>query len=222
MPPSLSSPQWLNEDTLVWRVNAELPAQQISIARAFVRHALLEPGVKDAYCAFDQICVQVRLDITPAQIDRLSNWGPPAATETTSKIVRVPVCYDTRLALDLDAIAQHHGITAADVIRRHCAMQPTVNAIGFAPGFGYLGPVDPIFDLPRRSSPRKQVPAGSVAIAAGQTVIYPKASPAGWHIIGRSPVQLMQYNDDPTPLWELGDQIEFYPISYQEWLACSS
>ena len=91
---------------------------------------------------------------------------------------------------DLAEVAQACGLGVAEVIALHSAVEYRVGAIGFAPGFAYLGELDSRLQLPRRATPRTRVPAGSLAIAERQTAVYPQASPGGWHLLGRCPLSL--------------------------------
>ena len=142
--------------------------------------------------------------------------APPV--HTRSQIVRLPVYYDVSVGPDLERIAKHHQCEVAQVIDRHCMNLYHIYAIGFAPGFAYLGHVDDSIAMPRLDHPRAQVPAGSVAIADHQTAVYPKASPGGWNIIGRCPSPLFQPEQAHSLPFSVGDRIQFMPISQQEFL----
>ena len=87
-----------------------------------------------------------------------------------------------------------------------------VYAIGFAPGFAYLGNTDKRIEIPRKQTPRLRVPAGSLAIADRQTAIYPKQSPGGWQIIGRTPISLIDFQRENLTVFEMGAQVSFTPI----------
>jgi KipI family sensor histidine kinase inhibitor len=107
-------------------------------------------------------------------------------------------------------------LSTEEVIKRHQAIEYRVYAIGFAPGFAYLGDLDPALALPRLSSPREQVAAGSLAIAEQQTAIYPAPSPGGWHIIGRCPTRLFDASQTPPMPFGVGDRIRFHPVRRHE------
>jgi KipI family sensor histidine kinase inhibitor len=126
---------------------------------------------------------------------------------------RLPVCYEGDCAPDLADVAQRIGLTPGDVIRRHTARRYTIYMLGFLPGFGFMGDVEPVLDLPRRAEPRTRVPAGSVAIAIGLTAIYPFESPGGWHLLGRSPVLLFDLRRTEPALFAPGDAVTFAPVS---------
>jgi KipI family sensor histidine kinase inhibitor len=131
----------------------------------------------------------------------------------TRAAIEVPVCYGGDLGPDLATVAQQAGISEDDVIALHTGRDYRVFVVGFVPGFAYMGPVDPKLALPRRSNPRTRVPAGSVAIAAGQTGIYPVETPGGWHIIGRAPVRPFDQARSEPSLFRPGDRVRFRTIS---------
>lgn len=110
---------------------------------------------------------------------------------------------------DLDEVARQTGLTTQEVVRIHSGRQYRVYVLGFVPGFAYLGTLDERLSLPRRSSPRKQVPPGSVAIAELQTAIYPSATPGGWHLIGRTDVKLFDPDSETPSLFRVGDKVRF-------------
>jgi inhibitor of KinA len=130
----------------------------------------------------------------------------------TSATITIPVCYDISLGPDLEEVANLHQISTHEVIRIHSAAVYKVYMIGFVPGFAYLGGMDPILATPRRSAPRKAVPAGSVGIAGEQTGIYPLQTPGGWQIIGQTPVKMFDPSRLQPSLLKAGDQAIFKPI----------
>jgi inhibitor of KinA len=92
-----------------------------------------------------------------------------------------------------------------------------VFVVGFVPGFAYMGPAAPELDLPRRATPRTKVPPGSVAIAAGQTGIYPMETPGGWHLIGRTFVRPFDESRAEPVLFRPGDRVRFRSITVEEY-----
>jgi 5-oxoprolinase (ATP-hydrolysing) subunit A len=120
----------------------------------------------------------------------------------------IPVRYD---GIDLDEVARHALLSRQEIIDRHTQREYRVQVIGFLPGFAYLGPVDPALEIPRRSIPRQRVPAGSVAIAAGRTAIYPFSSPGGWNLIGSAPT-FKCFDADEGAVFRLGDRVRFEPV----------
>jgi inhibitor of KinA len=136
-----------------------------------------------------------------------------AGVAPAARTVEIPVCYEPPFAPDLLEVAAHAGLTPPEVVAAHVASPHWVLMIGFAPGHPYLGGLDARLAMPRRSSPRQRVEAGSVAIANAQTSIYPFATPGGWNVIGRTPLALFDPVREPASLLEPGDVVVFVPIS---------
>lgn len=111
--------------------------------------------------------------------------------------------------VDLEAVAAATGLATDEVVARHTAREYSVDLLGFVPGFAYLSELDPALQLPRRPEPRPRVPAGSVAIAAAQTGVYPLDTPGGWHIIGRTETVMFDPARDPPALLRAGDTVRF-------------
>jgi KipI family sensor histidine kinase inhibitor len=122
--------------------------------------------------------------------------------------ITVPVRYD---GADLAEVARESGLTEDEVIERHAAAEYIVAFCGFAPGFGYLTGLDPALRLPRRSVPRTRVPAGSVAIAGEYTAVYPRESPGGWRLLGRTDLPVWDVDRHPPNLLAPGTRIRFAP-----------
>jgi KipI family sensor histidine kinase inhibitor len=137
--------------------------------------------------------------------------------EVAGRRWRLPACYDESIAPDLSEVAARTGLSPSQVIERHSAVSYHVYTLGFQPGFAYLGDVSPELVLPRREIPRSKVPAGSLAIAAKMTAVYPLECPAGWHLIGRSPVPFWEPPPKATALLAPGDKVTFTPVSLREY-----
>ncbi|SET24659.1 5-oxoprolinase subunit PxpB [Thalassotalea agarivorans] len=135
------------------------------------------------------------------------------------KIITLPVYYDAQVAPDLARIAEHAQLSIEQVIALHSQQSYAVYAIGFAPGFAFLGEVDERIAMARLATPRQRVPAGSVAIADRQTAVYPATSPGGWNIIGLCPTLLFDPDNSPHIPFEVGDTVTFNAISKQEFIA---
>jgi inhibitor of KinA len=131
-------------------------------------------------------------------------------------LIEIPVCYDREFALDLDDVARVAGLAADEVIRRHSSAAYRVNCVGFIAGFPFLSGLPSELATPRRAAPRKQVPAGSVAIGGAQTGIYPRNSPGGWNVIGRTPQRLFDVQLEPPTILQAGDRVRFREISREE------
>jgi inhibitor of KinA len=132
----------------------------------------------------------------------------------TGKLHVIPCCYE--MQLDLKRVAEHTGLPPEEVIALHCEREYTVYAIGFAPGFPYLGYLPPkLCGVPRLDSPRLRVEAGSVGLTGKQTGIYPQVRPGGWNLIGRTPLTLVDVKDGYFPL-RVGDRVRFRRIDEAE------
>ncbi|MEV4006063.1 5-oxoprolinase subunit PxpB [Actinomadura sp. NPDC049753] len=122
--------------------------------------------------------------------------------------LEIPVVYDGE---DLDEVASLTGLSREEVVRRHSAGSYTVAYLGFSPGFGYLSGLDPALHVARRASPRKAVPAGSVAMAGPYAAVYPSRSPGGWRLLGHSRLPLWDVSRDPPSLLRPGTRVRFVP-----------
>ena len=128
-------------------------------------------------------------------------------------VLTIPVRYGGDYGPDLAEVADRAGLTPAQVIELHSGTTYRAYMLGFAPGFAYLGTLPEVLRLPRRSTPRQRVPAGSVAIAAAQTAVYPLATPGGWHLIGRTDAIMWDANREPPALVEAGRDVRFEPVT---------
>jgi len=137
----------------------------------------------------------------------------------SGKIVTLPAYYSTESGPDLEALATLAQLSIEEVIKIHSDMEYRVYAIGFAPGFAYLGEVDPRIAAPRLSTPRQKVPKGAVAIADQQTAVYPAVSPGGWNLIGLCPTPMFDPKAEPTMPVQVGDRVKFEPINREQFIA---
>jgi KipI family sensor histidine kinase inhibitor len=134
-----------------------------------------------------------------------SDWPPGASA------LEVPVRYGGADGPDLAAVADLTGLSPAAVVELHASTVYRVLFLGFAPGFGYLGPLPAGLIVARRASPRVRVPAGSIAVAAQYTAIYPVESPGGWHILGRTTTSMWDPGREPPTLLQPGMVVRFVP-----------
>jgi len=153
------------------------------------------------------------------EINQRMQAGAQGRSGKTSRTVRLPVYYGLEAAPDLAELAENANLSVDEVIEIHQAQAYQVFAIGFAPGFAFLGEVDPRIAAPRKSTPRKAVPKGAVAIADRQTAVYPSVSPGGWNLIGLCPTPMFDANTTPCMPVEVGDKVAFYAIDKAEYLA---
>lgn len=142
--------------------------------------------------------------------------GNNPSSPREERVVTIPTCYNSEFGPDLTDVARHCGLSEDEVVRTHTAADYLVYFLGFTPGFPYLGGMPTKLTTPRLGTPRKHVPAGSVAIGGSQTGIYSVDSPGGWRIIGRTPLKLFDVHIDPPTLLHLGDRVRFKDISLAE------
>ena len=192
--------------------SAALLVEVAGLDEVLALHAALEadrpPGVVDLVPAARTVLVVTdpavaSLAAVEAALQRIT---PRPGRREGTEVVELPVVYD---GADLDDVAAHLGVDPAEVVRRHTGTEWTVAFSGFAPGFGYLTAADGDWDLPRRESPRTRVPAGSVALAGGFTGVYPRESPGGWQLVGRTDVAVFDLGREPAALLRPGVRVRF-------------
>ena len=177
-------------------------------------------NIQPAYCSllitFDAAAVDhAEVQETISGLEKSARKLP----EAKPRLVEVPVCYGGEFGPDLEYVAERRGLTAEKVVELHIAQTYHAYFLGFAPGFAYLGDVAKEIAVPRLETPRKEVAAGSVGIAGRQTAIYPFATPGGWRLIGRTPLDIFRKDREPMGLIAIGDQVSFRPITRAEFLA---
>jgi inhibitor of KinA len=199
-------------------VIAYLPDEAAAVRFAGAVRAAAPPWLQDVVPAYASVGVFFDADAirTADAIAWLRKQairrGPPAHEPRRHEI---PVCYD--FDLDLPRVADHTGLTAERIVELHTAADYSVYAIGFVPGFPYLGYLpDELFGVPRLASPRVRVEPGSVGLTGRQTGVYPLARPGGWHLIGRTPLTLVDVADGYFPL-RVGDAVRFHRIDEREY-----
>ena len=198
------------------RIDVAVNQRATAIAAAVRRRAL--PGVRDVVAAFRSVAVYFDPLVADANAvrDLLTQTAGEPSVVTSGRAVAIPVVYGGDSGPDLLGLATARSLHPDDVVAIHAGTAYRVFMLGFLPGFAYLGPVDERIAAPRRSTPRVHVPAGSVGIAGRQTGIYPRESPGGWQIIGRTPVALFDPDRDPPALLAPGDTVHFVPASPAE------
>jgi KipI family sensor histidine kinase inhibitor len=159
----------------------------------------------------DHFAVKQQLRAALSQLDSVD--------AASGELITLPVYYSAESGPDLDVIAQLGNISVDDVIAIHQQQEYRVYAIGFAPGFAYLGEVDERIAAPRLATPRQKVPRGAVAIADRQTAVYPAVSPGGWNLIGLCPTRMFDPDRNPSMPVAVGDRIRFSAISREEFIA---
>ena len=139
-------------------------------------------------------------------------------TTLQGRLIELPAYYSVESGMDLVRIAEQAKLSIEQVISLHQSQEYRVYAIGFAPGFAYLGEVDPRIAMARLTTPRLNVPKGAIAIADRQTAVYPAQSPGGWNIIGLCPIDMFNPEAEPTMPVEVGDRVKFVAINKQQYL----
>lgn len=192
---------------------AQIPGA-IEIAPAYTTVALFYDPVRaiDAGASAEDVVGWIEQRIRKALSDSKENRSDQAG----KSLLEIPVCYETEFAPDLEEVARHAGLDWKEVVDLHCGAEYRVHCVGFTPGFPFLGGLSRKIATPRRDVPRKEIPAGSVAIGGKQAGIYPIKSPGGWNVIGRTPLRLFDPEKDPPSLLRAGDRVRFRAITREE------
>ena len=211
----------LNEVLSVLRglEDAQIPGI-IELAPAYTTVAVFFDPVRVIDAAGEPDCVMEWL--TQKIYEALTHGKRKQVKHAAARWVEIPVCYDPEFALDLDHVADHARMSPKEIVDLHSAAEYRVNCIGFTPGFPYLTGLPGKLTTPRRATPRKEIPTGSVAIGGAQTGIYPQVSPGGWNIIGRTPLRLFDAQKDPPVLLRAGTRVRFRAITREEFDALKS
>ena len=191
-----------------------LISQRVVALAARVR-AARHVGVRDVVPSYHAVTVYfepTRTDLTLLWTALEEEAGLPAATETPSREVIVPIVYGGVDGPDLGEVASFSGCTTDEVVHLHTSVLYRVYMVGFLAGFPYMGTVDSRIAMPRRESPRLSVPAGSVGIAGSQTGIYPMTAPGGWRLIGRAAIGRFDPEMDPPNFCQAGDCVRFRAV----------
>jgi KipI family sensor histidine kinase inhibitor len=166
----------------------------------------VHPAYASILIDFDPLRIR-RTDLRRTAVELFAQTA--ALVRPEPRTIEIPVAYGGEYGPDLEAVAALTGHTPDQVVALHCGAEYLVYFLGFSPGFPYLGGMPESIAAPRLDTPRRQVPAGSVAIGGQQTGVYPMASPGGWRIIGRTPLRLFDPAADPPALLRMGDRVRF-------------
>ena len=232
MPQETSTPQVeaVNENSIMIRFGQAIDKKWPAII-ASARHFLLQkfaliitdtiPSYTTLMVCFDDDHVSAPQFVQQIN-EALVSWAqsPHLENRIPAHNHLIPVFYDTNVAPDLEPLSRQLQLSIAEIIQIHTQATYVVYAIGFAPGFAFLGNVDPRIEAPRLSTPRANVAKGSVGIAGAQTGIYPRSSPGGWNIIGCTPQDIFFPDQPPDKLCLLaiGDTIKFKAISQDHFI----
>ncbi|WP_261883203.1 5-oxoprolinase subunit PxpB [Vibrio pelagius] len=215
----------VNENTCIiyfGEVISEDTAHLIQKAVVRLRHALgvilldIVPSYTSILVCFD-LTKTDRFDIKAKINQALIESSDDISVNNDSLLIEIPVYYGSEVALDLNEVSQLTQRTPQQVIDIHSSKEYRVYAIGFSPGFSYLGSLDPKIIVPRKSKPRLKVPTGSVGLADNQTAIYPSSTPGGWQVIGRTPLTMLDWQSETLTKLNMGDRIRFKPINRDEY-----
>jgi inhibitor of KinA len=189
--------------------------------------ALADARVRDVVAGLGGVALHfvpsIREDapsLAAALVARCLEEGLPDAA-AIGRDVEIPVCYEAEFALDMQELSAALQLPWEEIVERHAGAEYQVLMIGFAPGHAYMGGLDPELSVPRRATPRAVVPAGSVAIANEQTVVYPYAISGGWSVIGRTPLRVFEAGREVPSLFGNGDRVRFRAIGKAEFLRIS-
>jgi inhibitor of KinA len=229
----------LGDSALIVRVSEDFSAPEGTLNAVLAAQHILQAAQLPGVIEFAPAYTTVAMFYDPigavdggAPIDNLFDWFEQriravlssAATDADrtadeDNVVHahdLPVCYDPEFGFDLEHVAKHTGASVEQVVSMHGDAEYRVSCLGFTPGFPFLSGLPAQLATPRRSTPRKEIPAGSVAIGGAQTGIYPLKSPGGWNVIGRTSVRLFDPQKDPPALLRPGDRVRFRAISRSE------
>lgn len=199
------------------RIDRELNAAVLALGRSLESERIA--GVIETVPTFRSLMVHYEPLVLPAaalaaRIDELVR--KLKARNIVGRLWHLPVCYDPRFAIDLEDVARRTALSNQQVVERHSGPIYHVYMLGFLPGQAYMGEVAGELALDRRETPRTKIPAGSVAIAATMSCIFPLETPCGWHVIGRCPIPLWD-QARATALLAPADKVAFVPVSAREY-----
>lgn len=196
----------IEEDNLAW-ISALARECEMAFGAALID---LVPSYTTLLVVFDP------MQLTPLAarerlVERLRQLQPDEAA-LAGEVHELPTWYDTRVGPDLERVAEHAGLSVEQVIDCHASATYRVFALGFAPGFAFMGLLDEKLEVPRLDTPRKRVPVNSVAITGRQTAAYPAATPGGWNLLGRTAATLFDREREGFSLLNVGDRVCFVSV----------
>jgi len=212
------------ENSLIIYLGQEVcPSVSAKVQRAVdLLESALAPVLIDLVPSYSSLLVVYDLFLTDVETIRDQIFslldGLDDVEISDGPLIELPVYYSLESGPDLTVIAGRTGLAVEEIIALHQAQEYRVYAIGFAPGFAYLGQVDERIAMPRLATPRQQVPRGALGIADRQTAIYPAVSPGGWNLIGLCPTLMFDLNAMPSMPVKVGDRIRFTPIDRKTYI----
>lgn len=217
----------LGDSALVIALGSGLDPTALPRVRALAAALGRDPiaGVVDVVPAFATVTVFYEIAHIGSyaqlcsQLEGRAARADAALLSVDTRTVEIPVCYGGDFGPDLSEVAARASLTVAEVIALHSGADYLAHAIGFAPGFAYLGGLPEKIHTSRRNTPRPSVPAGSVGIGGEQTGVYPLATPGGWNLIGRTPLKLFDPASATPALLRAADRVKFRAITVEEFTA---
>lgn len=207
------------------QISPELNDRVLNLARYFDENRF--PGFVEtvpAYASltvfYEVLTVRKNFPEFPTAFAAVKNYAETAlenlddSAKVESRLIEIPVCFDKRYALDLPFVASSNDLSTEKVVEIFLAQTYRVYLLGFLPGFSYMGEVDASIAAPRKDSPRRKVPKGSVGIAGRQTGIYSLESPGGWQIVGRTNVEMFTPEEKSPTFLQAGDSVKFYESDF--------
>ncbi len=186
----------------------DLPAGVVDVVPAFASVTVFYDPTRIG--SYAQLCAAIEARAARAEAGVLTQ---------ESRRVEIPVCYGGEFGPDLAEVATRAGLSVQAVVALHSGGNFLVHAVGFAPGFAYLGGLPEKIQTPRRPTPRTNVPAGTVGIGGEQTGVYPLVTPGGWNLIGRTPLKMFDATRAEPALLRVGDHVKFQAISREGFTA---
>lgn len=212
----------VGENSVAFSVGLERTSDCVRRVRALQYMIQREryPGIVSMHPGLDTLIVRFQeitdplirdLETLDGELENqvLPDWG-------SSPLMQIPVCYEIEFGSDLANVSEKTGLSSEEIGMLHSSAIYEVWMLGFMPGFPYLGELSEQLQIPRKKTPDPSIPAGSVAIAEEYTGIYPLKSPGGWHVIGRTPISILDYNRVKPWLLDYGARVQFFPISLTE------
>ncbi len=199
------------------RIDRRLNAAVLSLARSLETAAI--EGITETIPTFRSLMIHYDpLVLSAASLTALVDRQVQQLTtpEVAGQVWHLPVCYDSRFAIDLDNVARLTSLTPQQVVERHSGPTYHVYMLGFLPGQAYMGEVPRELALDRLATPRTRIPAGSLAIAGAMSCVFPMQTPCGWHVIGRCPIPLWN-KARASALLAPADKVVFAPVSMREY-----
>lgn len=222
MPRSANESAWFqpasDQSLLVYlgrEISLDTHQRVIKLLRLLEREPIA--GVQDLHPAYCSLLINFDLlklghdeleESLRAYLGRLEEEHLPEPRQ-----IEIPVCYGGDFGPDLNDVCATLGTTPTQAIELHGSVDYVVYFLGFVPGFAYLGELPKSLVVPRLPAPRRSVPPGSVAIAGNQTGVYPFATPGGWRLIGRTPLEMFRSGENAVSLLSIGDRVRFAAIS---------